>query len=341
VSATEARAAVTDALKPGPRASEGVKPEVYVRRQYLIFLVGIALLAIAPQIWDSTYWLGVQSRVGVYALITLGFYYQFALAGRFSFATTSFFALGAYTSIWASQHGGYAVGLLAAIVASAVVGGLLKLALSRSPLVQFAIATLSFSALSLILFRNWTSFTGGATGRYNVEPISLFGYDFDTPTKGFYAIAAAVLVGVFLLILVERSPMQRDLAFVRDMGEVAKTSGLRSLPLIVAAFAIGAAYMGAAGSLQAHNDGFIDITSFSQIIAFDALLMLLIGGSRSVWGPVLGAVFVIVLPEKMRSLEDYKNLVFAGMILVVILAVPGGLASIPRRVSGLLHGRRR
>jgi ABC-type branched-subunit amino acid transport system permease subunit len=330
-------AALEAAAVMAPAAASGIRPAIFNRHQFRTLAVAMALAGIVPLFVHGLYGMGVAKTAGLYVILSLGFYFQFALAGQFSFATVAFYAVGAYTSIWASQYGGFLVGFLAAIVAAGVFGAVVKLLLARSPLIQFAIATLAVTALTLIVLRNWESFTGGGSGRFGVKPVSLFGYDLVTPTEQYYAVAGVAVIGLFLLILFERSPAQRDLVFVRGMGDVARTTGLRATPIVIAAFAIGAAYMGAAGSLLAHTEGFIDITSFDVSIALDVLLMVLLGGTRSLWGPALGAIVLVLLPEWLRSVADYKDLIYAGVILLVVLVLPGGLASIPQRVRALVR----
>jgi len=320
-------------------AGAGIRPAIFSRRQFLSWLLAVVLVAIVPLFVHGIYGLGVAKTAGLFAILSLGFYYQFALSGQFSFATTAFYAVGAYTSIWASQYGGFMVGFAAGVVAAGLYAAVIKLALGRSPLIQFGIATLAVSALSLIILREWEGFTGGGLGRYGVKPVSIFGYDLVTPTEQFYAVAGVALIGIFLLILFERSPAQRDLVFVRDMADVARTTGLRANTMLVVAFALGGAYMGAAGSLLAHTAGFVDITSFSIAISLDVLLMVLLGGVRSVWGPPIGAVVLILLPEWLRSIADYKDLIYAGVILLVVLVLPGGLASLPHRIRGLRRAK--
>ena len=317
---------------PAPAPDRVIRPRAFGRRHREVLLAVTVVAAVLPVFVDGFYGMGVATKIAIYVILSMGFYFQFALSGQFSFATTAFYAVGAYTSIWASGHGGFVVGVVAAAAATGVLGALVRLALGRSPLIQFAIATISFSALTLIVLRYWESFTGGATGRYGVAPVSLFGYDFDTPTKSYYAVAGVALLGVLLLILFERSPGQRDLVFVRDMGNIAKTTGLSSLRMLVVSFGIGAAYMGVAGSVAAHTSGFVDITSFPIDISLDVLLMVLLGGVASLWGPVVGGTLLVLLPEYMRSIADYKDLVYAVIILVVILVLPNGLASLPSRM---------
>lgn len=317
-----------------------VRPSIYGRHHFRALAVATVLVACVPLFVHGLYGYDVATRCGLYALLSLGFYYQFALSGQFSFATAAFYALGAYTSAWVGGHSTFFVGFVAALVVTAVIAGILKLALARSPLIQFGIATLSATALALIVFRNWTEFTGGTSGKFGLKSLSLLGYNFDTPTKQFYLVAATGLIGVLVLILFERSPARRDLVFTRDMGMVARTAGLRTNWMFITAFAIGGAYMAAAGSLFAHGNSFVTLESFDVAISLDVLLMVLLGGTGSVWGPPLGAIALVLLPEKLRSIADYKELVYAAVILLVVLVLPGGLASIPSRVRELVAKRR-
>ena len=150
-----------------------------------------------------------------------------------------------------------------------------------------------------------------------------------------------MLIGAALAILFERSPAQRDLAFVRDMDAVAKTVGLRATLLQASAFAVGAAYMGVAGSLFVRTSGFVSTTSFTVDIALSVLLMVLLGGTGSVWGPVVGAVVLTLLPELLSSWANYQDLIYAGLILAVIMVLPGGIVSLPKLIRRRLPGRAR
>ncbi|TDD38388.1 branched-chain amino acid ABC transporter permease [Actinomadura sp. KC06] len=323
--------------KAGPPA---IKPVIFDRRQRELLAAVAILGALLPLGVQGLYGTGIMITSAIYGLLALGFYFQLTLAGQFSLATVGFYAIGAYTSVWASQHGGFLVGFVTAVLVTGLIGTLLKLALSRSPLIQFAIATLAFGELTMIVMRNWTGFTGGGTGRFGIET-SIFGLMLDTPREYFYLAFGVLVVGLGLAVLVERSPVQRDLIFARGMGDVARTTGLSTLRLQAAAFGIGAAYMGGAGSLLAHTSAFIDPTSFHVEISLDVLLMLLLGGSGSLWGPPVGAVILTLIPEWLRDLADYKELVYALIILLVIVMLPGGLASLPNTLRARLKERRK
>ncbi|TYB42326.1 branched-chain amino acid ABC transporter permease [Actinomadura chibensis] len=338
MSATDRAAAGTGRARPGRAAPPPIRPAIFDRRQRE-WVVAVAVLgALLPLLVQGLYGTGIMITSAIYGLLALGFYFQLTLAGQFSLATVGFYAIGAYTSVWASQHGGFLVGLVTAVFVTGLIGTLLKLALSRSPLIQFAIATLAFGELTMIVMRNWTGFTGGGTGRYGIET-KIFGLALDTPREYFYLAFGVLVAGIALAVLVERSPAQRDLIFARTMGDVARTTGLPTRRLQAVAFGIGAGYMGAAGSLLAHTSAFIDPSSFHVEISLDVLLMLLLGGSGSIWGPPVGAVILTLVPEWLRDLADYKELVYAVIILLVIVMLPGGLASLPEKVRARLDRR--
>jgi branched-chain amino acid transport system permease protein len=307
-----------------------VRPEVFRRRQRETLLIGLVVGVGVAVVIHGPYGLNVATNAALYALLSLGFFFQFALAGQFSFATPTFYAVGAYAAVWGGKHGGFVPALLLAGVTAAVLGFLVKLLLARSPLIHFSIATLAFGQLGIIVLRNWHSFTGGDQGLYNIPTAKLFGINFNTPTKEYLLVAAFVLIGAALAVLFERSPAQRDLAFVRDMDKVAKTVGLRATLLQASAFAVGAAYMGIAGSLFVRTSGFVSTTSFTVDIALSVLLMVLLGGTGSVWGPVVGAVVLTMLPQLLSSWAKYQDLIYAILILAVIMVLPGGIVSLPQ-----------
>jgi hypothetical protein len=162
VSATEQEATLGGGLgaiatRPTPPI---VRPAVYGRRQREQWVLAVAVAAVVPLVIHGAYGYNLAVNACFYAILSVGFFYQFVLAGQFSFATPSFYAVGAYTYIWTSRHlGGFLVGFLAAAVITALLGAAVKLVLARSPLIHFSIATLAMGALGVILLRNtcWRS----------------------------------------------------------------------------------------------------------------------------------------------------------------------------------------
>lgn len=313
------------------RVEQIVRPHVYLRRQREFWLVGVVIAALVPLLIHGAYGYNLAVNALLYAILAVGFFYQFVLAGQFSFATPTFYAVGAYVYVWSSRHmGGFLVGFIVAALMTAIIGAAVKLLLARSPLIHFSIATLAVGALGIIILQNWVSFTGGDQGLYGVATPNLFGYAFDTPTKQYLLVAGVLLIGVALAIFFERSASNRDTVFVRDMGAVAKTVGLRSLKIQATTFGVGAGYMGAAGALYAATSGFVTTTAFDVSIALQVLVMVLIGGVGTVWGAVVGAIAVYELQQQaLQSIIRYQDLIYAVLILIAILVLPGGLTSIP------------
>lgn len=341
MSATEQHTAVgkhaTDLA--GRLAGRVIRPAVYGRRQREAWVVAVVIAALVPLLIHGAYGYNLAINACLYAILAVGFFYQFVLAGQFSFATPTFWAVGAYVYAWGARHaGGFLVGLVLAIVVTAVIAALVKILLSRSPLIHFAIATLAIGSLGIILLRNWHSFTGGDQGLYGITPAKIGGLNFNTPTKQYALVVGVLLIGVGLALLYERSATQRDTIFVRDMGPVARTVGLPSLKIQCANFGVGAGYMGAAGAIYASTSSFLTTTAFDISIALQVLVMVLVGGTSTVWGAVIGAIGVYELQSQaLQSLTNYQDLIYAVLILAVILVLPGGLVSLPSVVMKLLR----
>jgi branched-chain amino acid transport system permease protein len=311
------------------------RPRVYSQHQWWWWAAVAVFAGFIPQIWSGGYYNNIEIDAGLYMLVALGFYLQFALAGQFSFATMAYYATGAYIFAWAVSNYGFFWAFVFAVVVTAVFGGLTKLLLYRSPLIHFAIATLAVAGLAGIVYEHvLVGITGGDQGRFGIPTPSLFGYQFDNEVRQYYLIAAVVMVVLALLIFFERSPGQRDTVFARDMGPVARNTGLRVNWIQITGFAAGAGIIGAAGVLLASTSGFVGIDTFSISTALTVLLFVLLGGIGSIWGPVLGVIALYVLPQVFLShiLVD-EDIIYAAAILLVILFLPGGLTSLPTEIT--------
>ena len=293
--------------------------------------VGVAV----PQLYGGTpYRDSLLAEIVINAILALGFYWCFSLAGQFSFGVFAMYATGSYVSVWAANHfGGFWSGLVGAALVTALLGALTRLAFAKLSPIYFAIATMGVGGLLLILFRQWTSFTGGYNGIGSIAIPSVFGYQLSTVYDRYFLMLALLVLFLALTIALLRSPAMRELTMARDKGPVAATAGLRPRQLQLVAFTVGSAMQGVAGSLYAHNSGYFSLESFSIDISLNVLLMVLLGGLGSIYGPVIGAAIIIYLPELLRDANKYSEIIYAGLVLVIIVAFPGGIAD-ARRVVG-------
>jgi branched-chain amino acid transport system permease protein len=330
VSGTSAQ---TDSAAGNVRAvtARDLEPSRY-RAHQLPFLAAVVIIAIFPPLLiTDPYGQGLLLNSLISSILALGFYWCFSLAGQFSFAVAAFYGLGAYTSIWiANNFHGFWLGFIAATVICAIFGALMRLAFIRAQLIYFAIATMGLGSLLILVFQYWTSFTGGYTGTGKLVHPRIFGVALESGTQRYY-LAAAVLVALLLLtVLFERSPAGRDLLVARDLGPVAATMRLRPQRATLVAFACGCAMQGMAGSLYAHTATYISLDTFQISVSLNVLLMLLLGGNASMYGPVVGAFLLTYLPEALHGKEKYADLIYALLVLVVIVIFPTG-------ITGLRH----
>jgi branched-chain amino acid transport system permease protein len=302
-------------------------------------MVVVVLCCLAPYLVHGVYGQGQLIDIADYAILTLGFYWSFVLAGEFTFAVFGFFAIGSYLSVWVALRTDFLVGLITATLACTALGALLKFALRRAGVIYFAMGTIAFGSLVTIVFQNWTGFTGGFAGEGNIPLPGLFGYDLRSLASQYYLLIAVMAIVLIATVLMERSPANRDLIFARDLGPVASTAGLRPDRLKIIAFAVGCGIQGAAGSLFAHTSTYLSLDSFTTQISLNVLLMILLGGIGSIYGPLLGALVIVELPEVLRSIQSYADLVYAILVLVVIVVFPLGITGLRGQPPGRFVSR--
>jgi branched-chain amino acid transport system permease protein len=308
----------------------GLAPPAYRRHQWAFLGAVIVVGWLVPFVFGGgPYHDGLLDNVLISSILALGFYWCFSLAGQFSFAVFAMYAAGAYVSVWgANRFGGFWTGLVLAMLVTGALGGLIRLFFTRLSPLYFAIATFGVGGLMLVLFREWTSFTGGYNGLSTIAIPSFAGISLDTPHKRYYLMLGVLAVLLAATVALIRSPAMRELTFSRDNGPVAATAGLKPRHLTLVAFIVGSAMQGAAGSLYAHNSTFVSLESFSVDISLSVLLMVLLGGMDSMYGPVIGAAIVVYLPEALRSAQKYSDIFYAGLVLLIVIAFPGGVAGI-------------
>lgn len=339
---------MSDPSRAGSEASDApvsalpgaVTPPVYARRQGLAFLGFAAIAAIVLALSSTPFSQGLVSQWATMAIAGLGFYLAFGIGGQFSFCQAALVGVGAYGSAWLTQAHGFPflVGLAGATAMSALVAAVLYLVIRRCDAFYFAIATLAFGFLAVVVFREWTAFSGAGGERRGLTPISVAG-DALTGRGQSAFILAVLLVVVGLALLVERSPIGRDAASVRHLPLAAPSFGVAVGRVRASMFVAGAAYSGIAGSLLAHRTRVLSPEGFDIPLAIDLFLVLLFGGLGSAWGPVLGAAFVVWAPEQLRFIGRDRDLVFGALLIVIMIFVPDGLVGIASRIRALVVRR--
>lgn len=258
--------------------------------------------------------------------------------GQVSLAHAAFMGLGAYASVLSVMRLGLPFGaaILAAFAVPAALAALIGPLVLRLHGKYFVLVTFLFGEIVRMVFVEWSGLTGGGNGIFGVPaPAPMF-----QDQVAFYYLAfgfAVVLIGFIAWLL--GSEVGRVIDAVREGERLAECSGVPVLRVKVAMFALGCGIAGIAGALQGHFIRYIDPTSFSIIQSLNLVVMNVIGGMYTLAGPIIGTLFLVVLPELLRGYVDLQR-VFFGIILIVVMAfLPGGVADLGGRLAAALRGR--
>ncbi|WP_406286589.1 branched-chain amino acid ABC transporter permease [Embleya sp. NBC_00896] len=273
----------------------------------------------------------------LYALAGIGFAWIFGLAGRFAFCHTTLMAVGAYTAAYAATHDVPFWGaVLAGTACAALVAALVGLALARAQHFAFAIGTLAVSQIGVVVFSRSGTFTGVNGQVHGVPFPTVFGYTLDTDRDIFWLLLAFVTLALLLGVFIRRSPLGREAVAARDAELVARTAGVPVRRIHLTLFVLGSATGGLAGALLAHWQGFVGIDSFGLDLGIGIFLMVILGGTHSLWGPILGAGFYVWAPKLLSGLDEYRAAVYGGLLLLMIMLCPEGLTGLAARARAAL-----
>jgi branched-chain amino acid transport system permease protein len=291
-----------------------------------IFLVA-APFALKPYgIFILTTW-AVMTVAAIGLNLTLGY------AGQVSMAQAAFVGIGAYITALLTTHGWpfWSTFALAGVACFAI-GWLLGYPALRVQHHYLAFVTLAFNTLVFLLFRNEEWLTGGNYGISNIPRPEVFGWATDRP-RDFYFFCLAHLVAIsFATWWLIRSPWGRAFIALRENPIRALSLGVDTRRYTLMAFAIGAGLGGMAGSLYAPLVQFVDPVPFALALSLNLLLMVVVGGSGYFFGPFLGAIVAVLLPEWMRFAEGYYLMGYAVLVIILMVFCPSGLLGLAERL---------
>ena len=277
-------------------------------------------LAALPLWIHSPFALGLLTLLAVYGILLIGLDVTVGYLGQVNLAQAAFLGLGAYAGGLLAVAGyGLPWVLLGGFAAGLVLGALLALPALRLEGPQFALATLSFAALAVIVLNELEDFTGGAQG-LNVPRPLLFGLKMDAAL--FYWLCLGLLALVWeLMNRLLRSHFGRSIEALRDSPIAADALGLGVFRRKVAAFAIGSALGGLAGALHGLNFAYLQPSAFGYDLMVLLLLGVVLGGRKNLWGAFIGAALVALLPNLLSNLLLFRALVLTGLALAAIAAL--------------------
>ncbi len=298
-------------------------------------LATFALLAAVPLAVQNPYALGLLTLLAIYGILLIGLDVTVGYLGQVNLAQVAFLGLGAYTAGLAVALLGWGMpaAALAATAVGVVLGGLLALPALRLEGPQFALATLSFSALTTTALNELESLTGGAQGLSLVRPRFL-GHALTPPE--FYWLCMALLALVWLTLRnLLSSQWGRAFEALRDSPIATDAMGVGTYRHKVAAFALGSGLGGLAGALYAFNFQYLQPQAFTYDLMVILLLGVVLGGRKSLWGAFVGATLIVLLPNLLSNRTLFQVFSAIGFLAAAAAAARGLLRRTTRPFQAL------
>jgi branched-chain amino acid transport system permease protein len=300
------------------------------RNLALLLLWTLAGALVAYVFVTGGYLIAVLHFAAIYAIFVTGLNIFMGYAGQVSFGHNAFAAISGYTSaVLTANHAweplpAALVGLSGAL-ACALVVGYPTLRLRGHYL---AMATLAIGLIVYEVAVQWGSVTQGYMGISGIPPLGIGRWTVTSDRAVLVLLILSAAVAVLAAAGIRRSRLGRALVAIAGSEDAARALGIDVAHYKLIAFLISALYAGVAGSLFVHAVGFVSPEVYGLHMVVLAFTMLYVGGIGTVTGSALGAVVIALLPETIRALSDYQDLVYGALLILILIYAPGGLASL-------------
>jgi ABC-type branched-subunit amino acid transport system ATPase component/ABC-type branched-subunit amino acid transport system permease subunit len=297
-------------------------------RRALPFLLVLAAALAVPSVGND-YWTLIATRAAIYWVLVSGLNLVVGFGGQLAIGWVSLLGLGAYTtSVLAAGTVTPAVppllALVAAAAAGAVFGVIVGLPALRLRTFYFAMATLGFATIVTQVAMAWQSVTGGGIGVSGPVLPAPF-----ASGRGLYWFCLGLAtVCTWMTANAARSRFGRALVALRDAEVAAESCGIAKARLLVTVFLFSGALASVAGGLFATLQSYITPDAFTLDLSILFFIAILIGGRGSILGPLLATILLTVLPELAAPLVAWSTFLYAALLLMIVLAMPGGIAAL-------------
>jgi len=297
--------------------------------KYGIGLMVFVLLALLPMFVNSAYYITIFNQILIYSIVVFGMNFITGMTGQMNLASAGIMAIGGYTMAILGTKLGVSpwLGLLAAVFMGVLIGYALGYPSLKLKGTYLALTTLAFTEIVRMLATNLTDLTGGTQGIKGIPAFSLFGIVFDTYWKYYYLVLVFAAFFMLMSLRIVHSKWGREFLAVRDNIDAIDSLGLDVKKIKIRAFILCAVYTSVAGVLYVGFYRYMNSSTYTPGLSFNFVIMLLLGGIGNVIGNFIGAIIVVLLPEMLRFLGDYYQLIFYVFCLVVAMFFPRGIVS--------------
>ena len=301
-----------------------------------ILIAGVFCFALAFPLVFSPYQTNIMATALMYVVLGLGLNIVVGLAGLLDLGYVAFYAVGAYTYALLNFH--YHLGFWLALpiggLLAATFGILLGFPVLRLRGDYLAIVTLGFGEIIRLVLENWGEFSQGPSGISNIPRPGLFGVHLSLDNAInyiYYIMIAFVIVTIFIVNRLQDSRLGRAWIALREDEIACQAMGIDKRKTKLTAFALGAFWAGIVGVVFAAKTTFINPASFTFLESAIILSIVVLGGMGSIIGVILGALILILLPEYLRALSEYRMFAFGVILVLMMVFRPQGLIANVRR----------
>ncbi|WP_029133949.1 ABC transporter permease subunit [Sedimenticola selenatireducens] len=305
--------------------------------RYLYPLAGaVTVFALVfPYLFD-TYQTNIMTTALMYVVLGLGLNIVVGMAGLLDLGFVAFYAVGAYSYALLNAHFGIGFWMALPIGAlfAASFGIILGFPVLRLRGDYLAIVTLGFGEIIRLILENWNEFSQGPSGISNIPRPGMFGIELSLEAAIlyiYYIMVALVIVTIFVVNRLQDSRLGRAWIALREDEIACQAMGIDKTKTKLTAFALGATWAGMMGVIFAAKTTFINPASFTFLESAIILSIVVLGGMGSILGVIVGALVLILLPEYLRALSDYRMLAFGAILVVMMIFKPQGIISNVRR----------
>lgn len=257
--------------------------------------------------------------------------------GQISLGQAAFFGIGPYaSSILAKAGFPFILALFASGFITASCGLLIGFPCLRARAFYLAMATLAFGLSVTIIFKNWTSLTGGVSGTGGIPAAAIGPFSFDGYISYYYLVWIITAIVLFLCRKLTQSYFGMKLRAIGNNELAAESLGVNAYMFRLISFLICSFLAGIAGSLYAHLDQIIAPENFTAEESIIFLSMAVIGGLKSVYGGLIGAMVFTLIGEQLRTLERGQVIVVGGLLILLVIFLPKGVVSVPEKLGRIV-----
>jgi branched-chain amino acid transport system permease protein len=303
-----------------------VSVRALIDSRYLPLAAAGILILVLPPLFPSSFYYRIGALVFIFALAVVGLNLLMGFAGQISLGHAGFLGIGAYSVAVGPSYLGLPGWLC--IVAGAGLSGVVALVVGQ-PILRLkghylAVATLGCGLLIAILLNNEAAWTGGPDGM-SVPRLVLFGWSVHGSVVWYWVSAATLLVGIALALNLVDSPTGRALQAIHDSEIAASVLGVQTAKKKLTVFVISAVYASIAGSYLALFNGHVtpDLAGFLRSIELVAMVVL--GGMGSVFGSLVGAAVLVVLPQTLTGFHDYEHMALGLIVMGFMIFLRRGI----------------